>query len=342
MTYLRNCWYVAAASEELTDKPMARTLLDTPVMLYRGESGTPFALDRHCPHRFAPLDQGIVTGDKIACPYHGLQFDGQGKCVFSPSGDEPPPHARLRSYPLVERHAMLWIWMGNAALADPSVIPDFSYMEGPDFGWYTGYLHVQGNYELVVDNLLDLTHTEFLHPMLSSAGWTSRNEQTITQTGDTIHVLNVAQNDMMSPLLQQMRPDLPPVGTHIQEERWDAPSHLRLYFEFQSGGEKLIIPSAHFLTPETPTTTHYIVRGGHQENRDQPGYTAMVRAGVLGIFSSEDVPMIEAQQRFIGGREFMECQPAILKMDAAAIRARRLLAKKIRGEQIVAPAAAAA
>lgn len=333
MPFLRNCWYVAGSTDEVGVKPFARKILNEDVLFYRGDSGIVTAMSNICPHRFAPLDKGTLIGDVIRCPYHGLRFDPQGRCVSAPSGDAPPARAQLKVYPVVEQHDLLWIWMGDAALADPSAIPDFAYLDDPNFGWYTGYLYVQGHYELLVDNLLDLTHGEFLHPLLSSDGWCARNEQTITQTGGTIHVQNVARNDTMIPLFRQLRPDMPPVGTNYQEERWDAPSHLKLYFEFHSGGDKLIIPSAHFLTPETEKTTHYFVRGGHQDEIDNPAYTAANKAGVMAIFATEDVPMIEAQQRFIGEAAFMDCQPAILGTDNAAIRARRLLAKKIREEQ---------
>jgi phenylpropionate dioxygenase-like ring-hydroxylating dioxygenase large terminal subunit len=209
MSYVRNCWYIAGFADEATQQPFARTFLETSVVIYRGESGEPVALDNNCPHRFAPMDQGKVFGNLIQCPYHGLRFNGQGNCVSMPIGGEPPPRARLRAYPIAERHQLLWIWMGAAQAADPALIPDYAYLEDPGFGWFNGYLHVKGNYQLLVDNLLDLTHAEFMHPLLTSDGWSGRNEQTVTQDGDTIFISNLAHDDNILPIMRQMRPDQP-------------------------------------------------------------------------------------------------------------------------------------
>jgi phenylpropionate dioxygenase-like ring-hydroxylating dioxygenase large terminal subunit len=342
MSYVRNCWYIAGFADEATQQPFARTFLETSVVIYRGESGEPVALDNNCPHRFAPMDQGKVFGNLIQCPYHGLRFNGQGNCVSMPIGGEPPPRARLRAYPIAERHQLLWIWMGAAQAADPALIPDYAYLEDPGFGWFNGYLHVKGNYQLLVDNLLDLTHAEFMHPLLTSDGWSGRNEQTVTQDGDTIFISNLAHDDNILPIMRQMRPDLEPIGTTRVDERWDLPSLIRLSVEYYAGGKQIITPSGHFLTPETASTTHYFVRGGQDVAPDNPAVTAGTREGVLHVFRTEDVPMIEAQQRYLKGDDLLSREPAILRTDSGAIRARRLVAKKIRTEQDDAAGAIAA
>lgn len=333
MSFLRNSWYVAGTAGEASRTPFARTYLDEHVMIFRTEAGDPVATSQHCPHRFAPLDMGKLDGDIIVCPYHALRFDTGGRCVSMPSGGTPPPQARLTIYPLVERYQLLWIWMGEADLADPAAIPDFGYLEDRAFGWFDGYLYVKGNYQLVVDNLLDLSHAEFLHPALSSDGWTARNQQKISQDSNRVMVHNVAEQDHILPIMRQLRPDLAPIGTTRQEERWDAPSLIRLSVEYYAEGDQIIIPSGHFLTPETMTSTHYFVRGGHDMQIDNAEFTAGMKQGVLGIFGQEDVPMIEAQQKFLGGADLIEKRPAILSGDAGAMRARRILAKLIREEQ---------
>lgn len=332
MNYLRNTWYVAAASGEVNDKPLARTYLEEPVVLYRTESGSIAAVQQQCPHRFAPLDQGKVVGDDIQCPYHGLKFGPDGACRPR-AGQDLPPNLRLKTYPIIERHQLVWIWMGDAQRADPTLIPDYSILEESGFGWFHGYIHTQGNYQLLVDNLLDLSHAEFLHPMLSSEGWADRNKAVITQGTTSINVENVAENDNILPIMAMMRPDMEPVGTSVWTERWDAPSLILLVVRYMAAGEKIIIPSGHFLTPETASTTHYIVRGGHDVGADDPVFTARMAEGVMNVFRHEDVPMIEAQQRYLGDTDLLSKNPAVLKADAAAIRARRLLAKMIREEQ---------
>jgi phenylpropionate dioxygenase-like ring-hydroxylating dioxygenase large terminal subunit len=142
--------------------------------------------------------------------------------------------------------------------------------------------------------------------------------------------------------MRQMRPDMELVGTTRHEERWDAPSLLRLSVEYYAAGEKIIIPSGHFLTPETVTTTHFFVRGGHDVGADDPAFTAQMKAAVLHVFGTEDVPMVEAQQRYLGADDLMSREPAILKTDSCAVRARRIMAKRIRLEQAGASAGVAA
>ena len=334
MSFLRNCWYVAGHAEEASQKPFARTYLGEPVVIYRTDTRKLVAMDNRCPHRFAPLDKGTVVGDTIQCPYHGLRFDPTGRCVAVPVGGAPPPHTQRRIYPIVERHSLLWIWMGDIEKSDLSAIPNFEYLESPNFGWFSGYLYAKGNYQLLVDNLLDLTHAEFLHPALKSEGWAARNQQTITRQGDTISIYNCAENDHILPIMQQMNPSLPAVGKTIQHERWDAPGLIRLSVEFYAGDKQIIIPSGHFLTPETATTTHYLVRGGQSEQPGNADYTAGMREGVLNIFRAQDIPIVEAQQQFIGDdRDLMDLKPAIFKSDSGALRARRILATKIREER---------
>ncbi|HEY5128697.1 MAG TPA: Rieske 2Fe-2S domain-containing protein [Bradyrhizobium sp.] len=84
--FLRNSWYVAAWDHELIDgKKLARTILEQPIVLYRGASGQVVALDDRCCHRAAPLSMGRIEGDDIRCMYHGMKFDPLGKCIQIPA-----------------------------------------------------------------------------------------------------------------------------------------------------------------------------------------------------------------------------------------------------------------
>ena len=112
--YPRNMWWVAARSDEVTTKPMLRWLLETPVVLYRLEDGTPAALYNRCPHRWAPLSEGYVTGNKIICPYHGMEFDTNGNCTKAPTQTMMPKTAQIPAFTVREAGAFIWIWMGDA------------------------------------------------------------------------------------------------------------------------------------------------------------------------------------------------------------------------------------
>lgn len=334
MPYVRNIWYVAGHAEEAGETPFARTYLDEPVLIYRTSQGVLVAMDDRCPHRMAPLHRGTIVEDTIQCPYHGLRFDGTGQCVKLPLGGKTPPRARLKVYPVVERHSLLWIWMGDADLADPALIPDYSDRCDDRFTWFTGVLHCKANYQLLVDNLLDLTHAEFLHPFLSSQGWGERNVQTVTQDGNRITITNVAEDDNILPVMAQFKPSLAPVGKTIQTEHWDAPALVRLSVDYYAGDDFILLPSAHMLTPETEKSTHYFVRGGQAVAPGHAEITAAMAAGVLAVFQHEDIPIIEAQQRYLGDGELMEHNPAILRSDRGAVLARRQIKKLIRQEEV--------
>src|SRR5688572_1020434 len=90
MPFIQNAWYVAGWDRDFTTTPIARTLLNQPVVLYRSEDGKPVALEDRCCHRSYPLSLGKTIGDTIQCGYHGLRFDPSGKCVEIPGQDMIP------------------------------------------------------------------------------------------------------------------------------------------------------------------------------------------------------------------------------------------------------------
>ena len=162
--FLRNYWYVAASDHDVQRQPLGRIILGEPIVFYRLEDGTPVALEDRCAHRHLPLSMGKLVGDTLQCHYHGLRYDKTGTCVRVPGQDMIPRSARVKSYPVVERYHWLWIWMGDPALADPDKIPDFHWFDDPEnWGAKGQYLHVKANWQLIVDNLLDLTHLAFVH-----------------------------------------------------------------------------------------------------------------------------------------------------------------------------------
>ena len=161
--FLRNAWYAAAWEREIGDTPYATTILGDDVAIYRGATGRYAALADACPHRRVPLSMGRVRGDDLECGYHGFTYDPSGKCVRIPTQDTIPPNAKVRSYPVVERHQMVWIWTGDPALADEALIEDFHWLDDPAWRYRGERLELPGNYLLLVENLCDLTHLPFVH-----------------------------------------------------------------------------------------------------------------------------------------------------------------------------------
>ena len=167
--FVRNAWYPAAWSREIKQTVEARRILDEPVCLWRGASGTVFALDDACPHRLSPLSCGKVKGDAVECGYHGMTFAGTGHCIRIPGQDTIPNRAHIRAYPIVERYGLAWIWMGDPAAADPAQIYRIPDYDNPDYDVLEGdALAIGCNYLSLADNLCDPAHVSFVH--LSSLG----------------------------------------------------------------------------------------------------------------------------------------------------------------------------
>lgn len=337
MPFLKNAWYAAGWGKDIVDKPIARTILGEPVVLFRQEDGAVVrALYDACPHRFAPLSLGRLTGDGLACLYHGLQFDGSGKCVRNPHGQGAIPSAlSVRSYPTVERFGMVWIWMGDASAADPASLPPLERMERPDLSWIYGQLHVEANYELVTDNLLDLTHVEFLHPLLASPGNSARTTFRAEESDRVISALYDVRDEPITGLFQILWTDAAPTATLHAYMHWHAPANLELdtgmISEEADGGPK--IPTVHLLTPETENSTHYFWAAGRNRQHGNEQVSAMLHFGTQNAFENEDEPMIRAVRSRMRSNDLFSHKPALLPIDKAAVLARRRLLALIQAEE---------
>lgn len=344
MPYLLNTWYVAGWSEDVQAGALfTRTLLEQPVLMFRDAAGVPHALVDRCPHRFAPLSMGRLCdgGQSVQCAYHGLRFDNTGACVHNPHGDgRIPPAAKVRSYPMVERHGILWIWMGDAARADAALIPDFSLID-PEH-WYVGkrYLHAKANYVLETDNIMDLSHVEFLHPSTLGTPAVKNALTDIRQEGNTVWSMRQTVGETLTPFLYNSLgyPDGMKVDRWF-DVRWNAPANMLLIAGAtptgrpRSEGRESALP--HLFTPETATTTHYWF-GASRPRAMGPAGAEMAEKVADGLsipFTQEDLPMLEAQQRAMGSADFWSLKPVLLGGDAPAVRARRVLDKLIAEEQ---------
>ena len=340
MTYLRNCWYVACMSSELADGPLARTILDEKLVMFRGEDGTAAILQDRCPHRFVRLSSGKVAGNAIECPYHGLRFDGSGACVHQPFEDgEPAPHNRVRSWPVVEKGGLVWLWAGEEALADPALIPaSFDVLDDPELKTVHGYLHIAGNYQLINDNLLDLSHVDFIHPDARLPEGFGTYENKVEQRGDQVISWLWKPNSTPNFLQAALRGGPSRKADVFSHMEWNAPSLMMLRTGLQDPGEPegsdLRLPSAQLLTPETKTSTHYFWTVSRDRKMDDVSIDEMYLKGLTHIFSTQDGPMIEQAQEAMGDEtELFAHRPVVLSSDNAAVRARRILQKRIREEE---------
>ncbi len=345
-TYLRNAWYVAAWSDDLADgQLLARTILQQPVVFYRTADGKVAALENRCPHRFAPLHMGqIVHGNAVQCPYHGLEFDPTGACVLNPHGTKNiPPRARVRSYPVTEKHKAIWIWMGDEP-ADPAKVPDFSVLDNvPEMhATKRDRITIRANYELIIDNLLDLSHGSFLHAGILGNSETVEAEITVELDGNDVVVGRHANNATAPGLFAILMPSKPARVDKFTRMRWMAPSTLRLVTGICMPGA---VPESgtgyhaiHMLTPETDRTTHYFftaVRFNVLTADDE--LNAQIQDKISSTrrfaFEEQDAPVIEAQQEIID-TALTPVDPVILAIDVGPVRYKQVLQKLIRAEQV--------
>lgn len=336
MAFLRNAWYVAAWEDEIGEAPLGRTLLGVPVVLYRGKSGTLAALRDRCPHRAAPLSRGKVNGDHLQCPYHGIEFDSSGHCVRNPhlAG---PGGLRLRAdrFLVHARYGACWIWMGDAARADPALIPQ-QYETFTELAVVRGYTHVEADYRLIIDNLLDLSHAEYLHAeTVGTPGAADAVKARMVAKEDAITVERHTSSLPPSPMLATVWKKSETVDKWTSMT-WRAGGNLLLDIGVTVPGgrreEGLRFPSAHLLTPETATTTHYFWMNGRNFSTDDAALSARLKNQFARTFSEEDAPIIEAAQRNLS----LEGEQAALANftvgDAGSARARRMLDDLIAAE----------
>jgi phenylpropionate dioxygenase-like ring-hydroxylating dioxygenase large terminal subunit len=321
--YVRNAWYMAAWAEEVPDGGLfSRRLLDQLWLIWRLADGSLAMIEDRCPHRFVALSKGRRDGDRVVCGYHGLGFDQSGACVHSPFPDVQP-QARVAAMPVVERHRGIWFWPGDPALADPSAIPDFAYLDDPARPAQRGHLVIKGNYELMTDNLMDLSHAEFIHvESFGTNGSLFGGKQTVRQDPDGAIWNNWDIEGAEPPGWAKA---MLGAGAKVDQwlhMRWHAPASMDLTIgmaKVGTGRAELVVPplrNPHIVTPETKATSHYFYDHA-------PGEAEAAQA--RRVFIEEDEPMIASAQDALGDTDFWDARPLILPSDAGAVRARRRL-----------------
>jgi vanillate O-demethylase monooxygenase subunit len=178
---------------------LKRIILEQNLLFLRRTDGKVAALDDRCAHRQVPLSIGEIVNDCIECPYHGLQYNLEGQCVHNPhSNGRIPSRAVIKANPVEERYGAVWIWMGNKAKANTEAIPRFDFMN-PEVAYLgEGKMTIEGNYQLETDNIMDLSHIEFVHPVFASPA-VSRAGVTTEIDGNTVWSKRDIDNDTTPP-----------------------------------------------------------------------------------------------------------------------------------------------
>jgi phenylpropionate dioxygenase-like ring-hydroxylating dioxygenase large terminal subunit len=338
--FLKNAWYVAGWDHHVGNGLLARTICNEPIVFFRTEDGSVGALEDRCCHRSAPLSVGRHKGNEIECGYHGLRFDKTGQCTAVPSQDMVPPGASVRSYPIVEKNRWIWIWMGDPARADESQIPDYFWLDSPEWTTIEDYFHVKCHYQAYIDIQLDQTHSPYVHPDTLGNAAKLRVKPNVTRGDREVRCERLMPDDVPPPLWAKAAKI---EGKGDSWNRWVYTPPATIMFDVgaaQSGTGAfegnlefgISIHNGHAITPETDGTLHHFWANARDFDIHDDAITE--KLNVIRKVFREDVAICEAQhERRV---QFPDAPEIDVAMDHPSIQARNLLAKLIEEEQRVA------
>ncbi len=341
MTWIDNSWYVAAWDAEVDRTPFARTICGVPMMMYRKLDGEVVAMRDACPHRLLPLSMGIKEGDSVRCRYHGLKIGPDGIAEEMPLKTSAVNRSICtETFIVAERHRFLWVWIGDRALADRSLIPDLWPCSAEGWVFDGGYNPIACDYRLLIDNLMDLTHETYVHN--GSIGQPELMEAPIETVvdGDHVRVTRWMPGVDAPPFWRGALKSDGPV------DRWQichfvlpaaimidvgvAPVGAGATVEHHDQGVRGFVID--FMTPESEGSTHYFWGMARNFAVSDSGFTARFKAQQNGVFD-EDIVVLEAQQRSIAANPDLKLRA--YQIDEGGVRARRVIerARRRQAEQ---------
>lgn len=282
---------------------------------------------------------GKLCGDDVQCGNHGIRYGVDGKCSFMQAQETINPSAAVHSYPIVERHHYLWVWPGDPAQTDPDKIPDLSANDDPSWAGGGRMIEVNANYQLLLDNLMDLTHEEFIHTTSIGSEALSVTPFDTVHDSDTVTVTRLRANIPALPLWQKLLnrkfPDYDGLVDRWQVIHYTAPATITIDVGFAKTGTGAFNGDRshgvsgwviNTMTPVGPKSTMYHWAFNRDFALDAHDLTTELVESVAGVFA-EDAAMLNAQQAAIDanpGYDFYN-----LNIDTAGMWVRRILQKLI-------------
>ena len=331
MTFVRNRWYVAAWDGEVANTPIARTICGEPIVMYRKLDGDVVAMRDACPHRLLPLSMGFREGDNLRCKYHGLLVGPDGSPEEMPLVDDPVnKKVCTPTYQTVERHRFVWVWIGEQEKADPNTVPDFWPCSTEGWVFDGGYMKVNCDYRLFVDNLMDLTHETYVHQ--GSIGQKELMQAPLeTRVEGTKVTLSRWMPGVENPPFWKAM-----LGQEGEVDRWQICHFLEpcsvlidvgvapvgkgaSLDDHDMGVRGFVIDS---MTPETETSCHYFWGMARNFEIHDQGVTERIKAGQDAIFN-EDIEVLERQQKSIADNPDMPLR--VLNIDSGGAHSRRII-----------------
>ena len=340
--FIKNTWYVACQSHELTDKPLGRKVCNERIAFFRGPQNQAAAVQDFCPHRGAPLSLGKVCEGKLVCGYHGLEMGCDGKTVAMP-GQRVRGFPPVKKFAVVERYGFVWVWPGDADVADEASLPVFEWFENPNWAYGGGLYHIACDYRLMIDNLMDLTHENYVHATSIGQLEIDETPSKTTVDGDQV-VTSRFMEGIKAPPFWQMAlraNDLPDdqLVDRWQICRFTPPSHVLIEVGVALAGKggydaapehKAYSVVVDFITPETETSIHYFWGMVRQFKPQDQALTDQIRQGQGGIFA-EDLQMLELQQKNLLANP--DRALLMLNIDAGGVQSRRVIDRLLAQEK---------
>ena len=338
--FLKNSWYVAGWSKDYQKELRAQMLLGEKIVFYRRLDGHPVALEDACPHRKLPLSHGRLQEDRVVCGYHGLTFDCTGACVEAPTQrGNIPKRAVVRSYPVVDRYRLLWIWMGDPEKANPDDIFEIENFDNPEWGYTEGgMLPIECNYLWVVDNLLDPSHVAWVHVTSFAGSGTDDQPLDLEKTEKGVIVSRWIYDQPPSPYYKDL---VKFEGNCDRKQHYEMcipgiALNKSVYTPPGTGGpnkpegdKTYINISYNFMTPVDERNTMYIWFQHRNTDPEDKLISEKMNAGARAAFL-EDKEILEAVQI---GMEDMDIPNIDLALDAGAKLFRVKLQRLINEEQ---------
>lgn len=334
MSYPKDCWYVAATSDEVGSGFLARRLLDTSIVLLRLADGSVAALEDRCAHRPYPLSAGHREGDLIVCGYHGCTYDASGRCVRIPSQETPPAGARVRAFPVVERGPLVWIWAGTPGGERLRPPPSTPWLE--DEGWSSvGELReAAANVMLLHEHYLDLTNVFEMHPDMVPPGIEALPPLEEVEVSE----VSVAyRRELPRARLAPWEAAVSGLGSSELFGRTEtgafvtAGLHKQTYTITGAAGPELELVRTHGFTPTSARSTHVFLQISWRGTA-VAAEAAEALAGVFHDMATRDLAVLETVQRCldkdVSPRRYLNA-----KADRAAVRARRIMTSMVEDER---------
>jgi len=164
---IKNQWYAVLPSKAVPEgKVIGARRLGQNLALFRDKEGNVGCVADKCTHRGAALSIGKVVNGCLQCPFHGLQFDVNGKCTFVPADGRAATadqsRFNVKNLPVREHCGIIYVWYGD----EKNMTEDVPFFDDEiDGTWAYSELedHWNSHYSRCIENQLDVVHLPFVH-----------------------------------------------------------------------------------------------------------------------------------------------------------------------------------